>query len=90
MEKLKKLNKLELEMEVPRRARLILEEMNQSDEWTDGKDWDQLEPTDQNELLCLACETYGLDWDEYCRNYQISNTRRRRDLSPAELRERAS
>ena len=90
MEKLKKLNKLELEMEVPRRARLILEELNQSDEWTDGKDWDQLEETDQNEIRCLACEVYDLDWDEYCRNYQISNTRRRRDLSPAELRERAS
>jgi hypothetical protein len=84
------LNNQALEMDVPNRARRILEELNQSDGWTDGKDWDQLDETDQNELLCQACEIYNLDWDEYCRNYQISNTRRRRDLSPAELRERAS
>jgi hypothetical protein len=90
MEKLKKLNKLDLERDVPHRARRILEELNQAMEWTDGKEWDQLEETDRNELLCLACEVYDLDWEEYCRNYQISNTRRRRDLSPAELREKAS
>ena len=84
------MNDPDLEMDVPRRTRLILNDLNQAMEWTDGKEWDQLEETDQNELLCLACEIYDLDWEEYCRNYQPSNTRRRRDLSPAELRKRAS
>src|SRR6266571_5894138 len=46
----------ELEQEVPNQALRELTELNQRDGWPDGMEWDELEPTDQAELLCLACE----------------------------------
>ena len=80
------MNDSELEQEVPNQALRELAELNLRDGWPDGMEWDQLEPTDQTELLCLACEKYGLNWEEYRRNYPPPSPFRRRALKKARLR----